>query len=158
MKTATENLLNNFPTLKPYVEKEEIHPEELAVSPHEQTVIELARFFEYEEPFQLEKLFSNLDPSWIPLALEELQTYFYEDTYLAKTPKPLIIKDPADLLSQKGFADFLSENGLSIDVKKLHMYWKRGKLPEETVTIGGKPYWLRETAQQYITDKQGAPD
>lgn len=153
MKTATKNLLKDFPTLKPYVEKEDIHPEELAVSSHEQTVIELARFFEYEEPFQLKKLFSDLDPSWIPLALEELQTYFYEDTYLAKTPKPLIIKDPADLLSQKGFAENLSGRGLNMDVKKLHVYWKRGKLPKETIMINGKPYWLKTIVQDFTMEK-----
>lgn len=31
-----------------------------------------------------------------------------------------------------------------MDVKKIHMYRKRGKLPTETVMIGGKPYWMKE--------------
>lgn len=93
----------------------------------------------------------------VPFALERLQTYLYEDTYLAKTQKPLIIRDPSDLLSQKDFAELMNEHGSNMDVKKIHMYRKRGKLPKETVMIGGKPYWIKETVETYIKNIVNKP-
>jgi len=29
----------------------------------------------------------------------------------------------------------------------MNMYRKRGKLPKETVMIGGKPYWIKEKVE-----------
>jgi len=55
----------------------------------------------YEESFDLKQLFKEIDFDWIEFAMDRLLTYFYYDTYLTLSPKPLYIKNPNVLLSQK---------------------------------------------------------
>lgn len=64
---------------------------------HEQALAALVRFFEYREAFDLNRLYKEVNLEWIPFALERLQTYLYEDMYLAKAQKPLIIREPSDI-------------------------------------------------------------
>lgn len=154
MKSATKEILAKCPNLASYVNSEGVPIDWTPLNEHEQALVALARFFEYEETFDLKKLFKEVDPDWIPFALEILLTYFYEDTYLANTQKPLIINNLNDLLSQQNFAELMNEHGHNMDVKKIHMYRKRGKLPKETAMIGGKPYWIKEDVQHYIQSEQ----
>lgn len=156
MKKATEKLVQYFPYTFPFLKEKEFPANESTLTQHERAIVSFGRFFEYEEAFDLNSLFQEVDPEWIPVALEILQTYYYEDTYLSKTPKPLIIHDSSDLINQTEFAELLNTHGTKMDAKKIHMYRKRGKLPKETIYIGSKPYWLREDALSYISESQKA--
>ncbi|MFC6038908.1 hypothetical protein ACFPYN_05495 [Paenisporosarcina macmurdoensis] len=150
MKKATMEILAKCPNLRFYVESKETQHDLKSLNKNEQVLVALARFFEYEESFDLNQLFKEVDSDWIEFAMDRLLTYFYSDTYLTKSPKPLIIKHPNDLLSQKDFGDLMNEHGGNMDTKKIHMLRKRGKLPTETALIGGKPYWLKEQIETYI--------
>ncbi|WP_075617977.1 hypothetical protein [Paenisporosarcina indica] len=154
MKNATKEILAKCPNLASYVNAKDVPSDWTPLNEHEQALTALARFFEYEETFDLNRLFKEVDPDWIPFALERLLTYFHDDTYLANTQKPLIINNPSDLLSQQNFAELMNEYGHNMDVKKIHMYRKRGKLPKETAMIGGKPYWIKEDVQHYIQSER----
>jgi hypothetical protein len=46
----------------------------------------------------------------------------------------------------------MNEHGGNMDTKKIHMLRKRGKLPSETALISGKPYWLKEVIEIYISE------
>ena len=152
MKKATMEILAKCPNLRLYVELNEHQHDLKILNKNEQVLVALARFFEYEESFDLNQLFREVDSDWIEFAMDRLLTYFYSDTYLTKSPKPLIIKNPNDLLSQKDFGDLMNEHVGNMDTKKIHMLRKRGKLPTETALIGGKPYWLKEQIETYIHD------
>lgn len=151
MKKSTKNIITNFPKLSKWIEDEdfkETHP----LSNHEEAMVRLGRFFEYGENVELNLLFSEIHPDWIPFVLDQLQTYYYEDSYLAKTAKPLILHDATELLNQKDVADLMNQYGYNMDVKKIHMYRKRGKLPKETISIANKPYWLKEDINEYFVE------
>lgn len=150
MKNSTENIFENFPNLEDYIFENKKITDASDLTQHEKAMVGLARFFEFNEAFDLNQLFKEVDPEWIPFALEQLQTYFYKDTYLTKKQKPLMIKDSADLLNQTAFAELMNTHGFNMNSKKIHMYRKRGKLPKETLVISGNPYWLKEEAEQYI--------
>ena len=152
MKKATMEILAKCPNLRFYVESKEQQHDLKSLNKNEQVLVALTRFFEHEESFDLNQLFKEMDSDWIEFAMDRLLTYFYSDTYLTKSPKPLIIKNPNDLLSQKDFGDLMNEHGANMDAKKIHMLRKRGKLPIETALIGGKPYWLKEEIETYIHD------
>lgn len=150
MKKATMEILAKCPNLKFHVESKETQHDLKTLNINEQVLVALARFFEHEESFDLNQLFKEMDSDWIEFAMDRLLTYFYSDTYLTKSPKPLVIKNPNDLLSQKDFGDLMNEHGGNMDTKKIHMLRKRGRLPTETTLIGGKPYWLKEQIETYI--------
>ena len=152
MKKATMEILAKCPNLIFYVESKEQQRDLKSLNKNEQVLVALTRFFEFEESFDLNQLFKEMNSDWIEFAMDRLLTYFYSDTYLAISPKPLVIKNPNDLLSQKDFGDLMNEHGGNMDTKKIHMLRKRGKLPTETALIGGKPYWLKEKIETYIHD------
>ncbi|MBU0905903.1 MAG: hypothetical protein KKF57_11985 [Firmicutes bacterium] len=152
MKKATMEILAKCQNLRPYVETKEQQNDLKILNQNEQVLVALARFFEYEEALHLNQIFKEMDSVWIEFAMNRLLTYFYSDTYHAKSVKPLIIKNPNDLLSQKDIGELMNEHGGNMDTKKIHMLRKRGKLPTETVLIGGKPYWLKEEIETYIQD------
>lgn len=154
MKNATQEILVKYPNLAPYVNENDLPSDWTSLNKHEQALAALVRFFEYEEAFELNRIFEEVDPDWIPFALERLWTYLHEDTYLTKTQKPLIIKNSSELLNQQNFAELMNEHGYNMDVKKIHMYRKRGKLPKETALIGGKPYWIKEDVLRYIKNER----
>lgn len=151
MKKSTKNIIANFPKLTKWIE-DDAFKETNPLSSHEEALIRLARFFEYGEIIELNRLFSEVHPDWIPFVLDQLQTYYYEDSYLAKTTKPLILHDATELLNQKDVADLMNLYGYNMDVKKIHMYRKRGKLPKETISIANKPYWLKEDLNEYFVE------
>lgn len=152
MKKATMEILTKCQNLRSYVEAKEQQHDLKLLNRNEQVLVALARLFEYEESFDLNQIFKELDSDWIEFALDRLLTYFYSDTYHPKSIKPLIIKNPNDLLSQKDIGDLMNEHGGNMDAKKIHMLRKRGKLPTETALIGGNPYWLKEEIETYIHD------
>ncbi|MGE6489787.1 hypothetical protein [Paenisporosarcina sp. NPDC076898] len=152
MKKATMEILAKCQNLRSYVETKEQQQDLKSLNQNEQVLVALARFFEYEESFDLNLIFKELDSDWIEFAMNRVFTYFYSDTYHTKLFKPLIIKNPNDLLSQKDIGELMNEHGRNMDTKKIHMLRKRGKLPNETALIGGKPYWLKEEIENYIHD------
>lgn len=154
MKKSTANILDSFPNLETYIVENEKTADASNLTQHEKAMVGLARFFEANEACDLNRLFKEVDPEWIPFVLDQLQTYFYEDTYLTKKEKPLMIKDAADLLNQTAFAELMNAHGFNMDSKKIHMQRKRGKLPKETLLISGYPYWLKEDAERYIAANQ----
>jgi len=152
LKKATMEILAKCQSLISYVETKEQQHDLKLLNQNEQVLVALARFFEYEEVLDLNQIFKEMDSDWIEFAMNRLLTYFFSDTYHAKSIKPLIIKNPNDLFSQKDIADLMNEHGGNMDTKKIHMLRKRGKLPTETALIGGKPYWLKEEIETYIHD------
>ena len=152
LKKATIEILEKCQNLRSYVEQKEQQQDLKSLNQNEQVLVALARFFEYEEAFDLNRIFKEMDSDWIEFAMDRVLTYFYSDTYHATSIKPLIIKNPYDLLSQKDIGELMNERGGNMDTKKIHMLRKRGKLPTETVVIGGKPYWLKEEIETYIHD------
>lgn len=154
MKKSTANILDSFPNLETYIVENEKAADASNLTQHEKAMVNLARFFEANEAFDLNRLFKEVDPEWIPFALDQLQTYFYEDTYLTKKQKPMMIKDATNLLNQTAFAELMNAHGFKMDSKKIHMQRKRGKLPKETLLISGYPYWLKEDAERYIAANQ----
>lgn len=152
MKKATMEILAKCQNLRLYVEAKEQQHDLKLLNQNEQVLVTLARFFEYEESFDLNLMFKEMETDWMEFAIHRLLTYFYSDTYHAKSVKPLIIKNPNDLLSQKDIGKLMNEHGGNMDTKKIHMLRKRGKLPTETTLIGGKPYWLKEEIETYIHD------
>ena len=153
MKKSTKNIITKFPKLTEWIEDGD-YKETDPLSSHEEAIVRLARFFEYGETVELNLLFSEIHPDWIPFVLDQLQTYYYEDSYLAKTAKPLILHDATELLNQKDVAALMNQYGYNMDVKKIHMYRKRGKLPKETINIANKPYWLKEDINDYFVELQ----
>ncbi|WP_394122056.1 hypothetical protein [Planococcus donghaensis] len=153
MKKSTKNIITNFPKLREWIEDADCKETD-PLSNHEEAIVRLARFFEYSESVEVNLLFSEIHPDWIPFVLDQLQTYYYEDSYLTKTAKPLILHDATELLNQKDVAALMNQYGYNMDVKKIHMYRKRGKLPTETICIANKPYWLKEDITHYFTNLQ----
>lgn len=154
MKKATKEMLEKCINLKDYIESKDIKADLKPLNKHEQALVDFGRFFEHEEPFDVRRLFRDIDLDWIPFAFDLLTTYYYEDTYLAKGEKPLIIKDKSALLNQTEFAKLLQEHGSNMDPKKIHMYYKRGKLPKEALKIGNTPYWMREDVESYVKENR----
>ncbi|MFC3882400.1 hypothetical protein ACFOU2_02205 [Bacillus songklensis] len=63
-------------------------------------------------------------------------------------------KQPIEYFNQTDFARYLNEQGLAFTQNKLAVYRLRGKLPKEDMVISGKPYWTKETVEQYVMEKK----
>ena len=131
MKNATMEILAKCPNLRFYVESKEQQYDLKSLNKNEQVLVALARFFEYEESFDLNQLFKEMDSDWIEFAMDRLLTYFHSDTYLTKSPKPLIIKNPNDLLNQKDFGDLMNEDGGNMDPRKFTCYGREGNCQQK---------------------------
>jgi hypothetical protein len=95
-------------------------------------------------------LYHHLEDEWLEFALELMVQFFREDTYLIQKPTFSILREPTDnYFNQKQFADFLSENGLHYDKRKLNVYYSRGKLPKADIELAGTPYWSKYTVEGF---------
>lgn len=103
MKSAIMEILEKCPNLRFYMESKVPQHDLKSLNINEQQLVGLSRFFEHEESFDLIQLSKEEDSYWIEFAMDRLHTYFYTDSYLVKSPKPLIIKNLNDLLSHLDF-------------------------------------------------------
>ena len=105
---------------------------------------------EYES-FNIRWLYEYLDDGWLEFALELMVQFFQEDTYLIQKPTLSILRESGEnYFNQKQFADFLSENGLHYDKRKLNVYYSRGKLPKADIELAGTPYWSKYTVEGFL--------
>lgn len=154
MKNVTNTIIEYFPMIEGKLNDREnstLLDETIeGLNQIESTFLNLAWYFENPEnvEFNLGLLYRNLDNNWLELALELINRFFIENTYLIQKPTLAIIrKDDNNYFSQIKFAEYLSENGLNFDRKKINVYYNRGKLPEPDLKIDGIPYWDKSTVE-----------
>lgn len=153
MKKSIEKIYTKFPMLSAHLnDSDTIAKKELAKE--EYVFLKMIKFFnETEESFDVALLKENLERDWLAFALDVLNTYFKEDTYLMPEDQSMTIYEHDPLLNQTAFAQFLSDNGLNFDRRKFSTYRGRGLMPYPDVTIAGIPYWKTSTAKDYLNDK-----
>jgi hypothetical protein len=147
LKKATKQIIEIFPNLE---EKKELNEVEA-------TFLKLACFFEDPEhqDFNIGLLYKHLDNDWLELALELMVQFFSEDTYLIKRPALSFVRKGSNgYFNQKQFADFLAENGLNYDKRKLNVYYKRGKISEPDLEIGGTTYWSKASVEKFCEQEK----
>lgn len=161
MKKTTRKIILNFPKfegkLKAYKNSLLVEEALRGLNNIEATFLKLAWFFEEpeHEHFDIALLYKHLDNDWLEFALELIAEYFKEDTYLIQKPTLLFVrKGRDDYFNQKLFADYLAENGLNYDKRKLNVYYNRGKTPEPDLEIGGTPYWKKTSVEEFCEQEK----
>ncbi|MCQ6281693.1 hypothetical protein [Bacillus sp. EB600] len=161
MKSSTKRIVETFPKfkgrLKAYENIDLVKEALKGLTEVEATFLKLAWFFEAPEyeSFNIRWLYEYLDDEWLEFALELMVQFFREDTYLIQKPTFSILREPNDnYFNQKQFADFLSENGLHYDKRKLNVYYSRGKLPKADIELAGTPYWSKLTVEDYCEQEK----
>jgi hypothetical protein len=157
MKKTTKEVIEKFPMLKDKLNDYQnlflTENSMKGLDEVESTFLRLAWFFEEpeSESFDLRMLHQNLDNDWLEFALELVTRYFREDTFLIQKPSYTLIKedDGSNFFSLSQFADYLKREGLRYDRQKLNVYYKRGKVPEPDVVIGGVRYWSKSSVVLY---------
>ncbi|MBZ5751343.1 hypothetical protein [Metabacillus rhizolycopersici] len=156
MKRSTKRIIEIFPNFKGKLMayKNVLLAEEAmkGLNEVEATFLKLAWFFEEpeHENFNIGLLYQHLDNNWLELALELIVQFFREETYLIQDPVlSLIRKGSNEYFNQKQFADYLSENGLNYDKRKLNVYYSRGKVPKADIILAGTSYWSRSTVEDF---------
>lgn len=156
MKKATKHVLKTFPCLEKYAENEGESKEEVLKSllDEEKVAMKMIWFFETPESsnFDLKELYDYLTDSQLANALEAVNIFFLEDTYLMKDENVSIIREEDEYLNKASFSKFLTENGISFSRAKLSMYDKRGVLPEGDIIIAGVKYWRKATCKEYLNN------
>ena len=147
MKKSVEMIYNQYPHLEKYdMTKNDVE--------RDRVLYALTRFFLYPdtEYFDLKTLYVCLENQDLQLALNAIQTFFSQDTYLLREDvEPMILQPEQNpLMNQKGFVDLLVEHGLNFDKSKLNVYKNRGLLPIPSLYISGKPYWYKSQILKYI--------
>src|SRR5699024_619438 len=91
---------------------------------------------------------------WLSFALECINFFFSEDTYLLKEKKFSIITEDSTFYNRSDFANFLLEHydkhGINFSRQMINTYLKRGRIPEPDIVIGKTKYWQKETCNQYL--------
>jgi hypothetical protein len=160
MKRTTHRLVEAFPMLK---DKVDAHSETQAMekalqglSTVESTFLQLAWYFEAPErgKFDIGMLYRNLEEDWLEFSLELINSFFRDDTYLIKRPTFSMIREEEEYLNQAQFADYLTEQGLKYDRKKINVYHSRGKLVPPDFVFGGKPYWKKGTTEEFANEEK----
>jgi hypothetical protein len=161
LKRSTKRIIDTFPHFedKLMAYKNILLVEEAmkGLNPVEATFLKLAWFFEEpeHENFNIGLLYQYLDNDWLELALELITQFFKEDTYLIEQPTMSIIRNGNnEYFNQKHFADFLSENDLNYDKRKLSVYYSRGKIPKPDVELAGTPYWSKSTVEYFCEQEK----
>ena len=150
MKKTTKKVLDQFPVLRNKLQAQNDEKALSSLLPNEKTFLQLIWFFEDpSSKFDLSLLYLTLEGDWLEFALECISTYFQEDTYLIPNSKMTIIKEGDEYLNQAKFADYLSDQGLEYSREKLHVYYKRGVLPNPDVYMTDIPYWKMSTVEAY---------
>ncbi|USK35177.1 hypothetical protein LIT25_07645 [Bacillus sp. F19] len=74
---------------------------------------------------------------------------------MIKKPALSFVRKGSDgFFSQKQFADYLKENGLNYDKRKLNVYYYRGKIPEPDLELGGTVYWSRASVETFCEQEK----
>ncbi|KKI91473.1 hypothetical protein WQ54_14465 [Bacillus sp. SA1-12] len=161
MKRSTKRINEHFPEFegKLKANKNNVLIEESmkGLNEVEVTFLKLACFFENpeHEKFDIGLLYQHLDNDWLELALELIAQFFKEDTYLIQMPAlSFVRKDSKGFFNQKQFADFLAENELNYDRRKLNVYFSRGKLPNPDLELGGTPYWSQTSVEKFCEEEK----
>jgi hypothetical protein len=161
VKKSTKRITETFPNfegkLKAYKNILLVEEAMKGLNQVEATFLKLAWFFEEpkHENFNIGLLYHHLDGEWLELALELITQFFIEDTYLIQQPTISIIREGKErFFNQKQFADYLSENGLNYDKRKLNVYYNRGKIPKADVELAGTPYWSRSTVEDFCEQEK----
>jgi hypothetical protein len=146
MKRSTKRIIEKFPKfkrkLKAYENILSVEEAMKGLTGVEAVFLKLAWFFEdpEQESFNIGLLYHHLDNEWLEFALELMSQFFREDTYLIQNPTHSILREtPDDYFNQKQFADFLSEQGLNYDKRKLNVYYSRGKIPKQILNFQVPP-------------------
>jgi hypothetical protein len=161
MKRSTKRIIEKFPNFKGKLKANEniLLMEEAikGLTEVDAVFLKLAWFFEApeQESFNIGLLYHHLDNEWLEFALELMSQFFREDTYLIQKPTHSILRENQDdYFNQKKFADFLSENGLKYDKRKLNVYYSRGKIPKADLELAGTPYWSKSTVEEYCLQEK----
>lgn len=161
MKKATERVIESFPMLESKVTAYEnvlLTEEAMAgLNEIEQTFLKLVWYFEdpTSQSFDIRNLYLHLSDEWLEFALELITDYFRKETYLINTkPTFSVIKEGDEYLGMSQFADYLTENGVKYTKQRINMAYKRGKMVEPDLVIGGMKYWSIETAEKYLKQKE----
>ena len=161
MKSSTKRIVETFPKfkgrLKAYENINLVKEALKGLTEVEATFLKLAWFFEAPEyeSFNIRWLYKYLDDEWLEFALQLMVQFFREDTYLIQKPTLSILREPGEnYFNQKQFADFLSENGLHYDKRKLNVYYSRGKLPKADIELAGTPYWSKHTVEGFYEQEK----
>lgn len=113
--------------------------------------LELIWFFENPEEanFDLKWLYNELSDDWLSFALNAIELFFKEDTYLIKEDtNSVIVSD--EYLDQAGISRFLSDRGIeNFPQNKIATYILRGKFPEPDMIISGKKFWNKTTIDKF---------
>lgn len=161
MKQSTGRILETFPVFKGKMNayKNVLSAEEAmeGLNLVEATFLRLAWFFEDPEhqSFDIGLLYRQLDDDWLELALELTALFFREDTFLIKNPALSFVRKGSNgFFSQKQFANYLKENGLNYDRRKLNVYYHRGKIPEPDLELAGTVYWSRASVETFCEQEK----
>ncbi|MBT2655375.1 hypothetical protein J7E81_09010 [Bacillus sp. ISL-18] len=161
MKRSTKRIIEKFPNfkakLKAYENILSVEEAMQGLTEVEAVFLRLTWFFEApeQESFNIGLFYHHLDNEWLEFALELMIQFFREDTYLIQQPTFSILRETPDhYFNQKQFADFLSENGLNYDKRKLNVYYSRGKLPKADVEFAGTPYWSKSTVEMFCEQEK----
>lgn len=160
LKKATSLIIEKMPFLKKHVQADENmlvrqHALDMLDDEVERTFLQLIWFF--EEPdindFDLKILYRYLENEWLAFALDVINFYFKEDTYLIQenTDSVLIIDD---YLDQSGASRYLEEKGLqNFSQSKIATYIHRGTFPREDLLISEKKFWRTNTLDKYANEQ-----
>jgi hypothetical protein len=161
MKRSTKGIMEVFPKFKGKLRAYEnillVEEALKGLTAVEAVFLRLAWFFEApeQESFNIGLLYHHLENEWLELALELMNQFFQEDTYLIQNPTFTILRETTDhYFNQKQFADFLSEHGLNYDKRKLNVYYSRGKIPKADVELAGIPYWSKSTVEEFCKQEK----
>lgn len=147
---STIKIFQTFPRVKELFESDRTEAME-KLDTVELVFWDLARFT--SEPhlnsFDIHSVYNHLDAEHIALILDILHVFFEKDTYLSKPIPAMVIREDDPFVNQTGFAQIIQEQDESYTVSKVHVYYKRGNLPEPELTIEGKPYWKTSTVLQF---------
>ena len=159
MNKATKRIIELFPSFEAMLkDSDHIQDAVKELDDIEGTFLRLACFFQDpdQKMFNIGLLYKHLDNDWLELALELMVEFFKEDTFLIQKPNlSFVRKESNDYYTQKTFADYLLENGLNYDKRKLNVYFHRGKLPEPDLKLGGTPYWHKKSVEKFCEQEKG---
>lgn len=153
MKGSLQMIFDKYPKVK-----EKFYNNEIQLSTNQEDVFyQLCLFMNEPDKysFNISLLYQFLEDNELIFALQTISFFFRNDTYLIKEKQNLLIKDVSDdieLFNQQMFSDYLSNNGFNFSPQKVNTYKRRGIIPQGDISIGGKPYWLKETVEQYLRE------
>lgn len=160
MKKATSLIIEKMPYLEKHVQADHNmlvrqHALDALDDEIERTFLQLIWFF--EEPkindFDLKNLYRHLENDWLVFALDVIDFYFKEDTYLIQESSDSVLVSD-DYLDQSAASRYLEEIGLqNFSQSKIATYIYRGTFPKEDLLISGKKFWRTNTLDKYANEQ-----